>query len=311
MRKIGIIGLGHVGSTVAHGLIVEGVADEYVFIDLNEKKVNSDALDFEDAKTNLTNSFKITVNDYSALDDADVVISALGKIELQYNNTTHDRFVELAHNVDQVKSVSAKLRATDFSGVLVVITNPCDAIAALYQAETGYPQEKVLGTGTLLDTARMHRAVGAAFDIDPRSVEGYNLGEHGNSQFTAWSTVRVMSRPIVELAEEQGVDLAAIEKDSIVGGYTVFDGKGYTAYGIATSAIRLAKTVVQDARTEMPVSHKRPEYASYLSYPAVVGREGVVAYTQLDLTEEELVKLQASADSIQSHFEAVVGKNVR
>ena len=139
MRKIGIIGLGHVGSTVAHGLIAEGVADEYVFIDKNEGKVQAEALDFEDAKTNLANSYQITVNDYAALGDADVVISALGNIELQHNNPTHDRFVELSYNVEQVRQVAADLKQTDFSGVLVVITNPCDAIAALYQAETGYP----------------------------------------------------------------------------------------------------------------------------------------------------------------------------
>lgn len=306
MRKIGIIGMGHVGSTVAHGLIAEGVADEYVFIDKNEKKVQADVLDFEDAKTNLNNSFSVTVNDYQALGDADVIISAIGKIELQYDNVEHDRFIELPHNVEQVKEVSAKLKETDFAGVLVVITNPCDAIAAVYQSETGYPQEKVLGTGTLLDTARMHRAVGSAFNVDPRSVAGYNLGEHGNSQFTAWSTVSLRGQPITELAAEQGIDLAAIEEDSVVGGYTVFDGKGYTSYGIATAAIRLAKTVIQDAKTEMPVSHKRPEFASYLSYPAIVGRQGVVSYSQLDLTEEELAKLQKSADSIQTQFEKVV-----
>ncbi|WP_059378627.1 L-lactate dehydrogenase [Fructobacillus pseudoficulneus] len=306
MRKIGIIGLGHVGSTVAHGLIAEGVADEYVFIDKNEGKVQAEALDFEDAKTNLANSYQITVNDYAALGDADVVISALGNIELQHNNPTHDRFVELSYNVEQVRQVAADLKQTDFSGVLVVITNPCDAIAALYQAETGYPKEKVIGTGTLLDTARMHRAVGKAFDVNPKSVAGYNLGEHGNSQFTAWSTVSLQGQPITKLAEEKGLDLAAIEQDSIVGGYTVFEGKGYTSYGIASAAIRLAKAVIQDAKVEMPVSHKRPEYGSYLSYPAVVGREGIVAYSQLDLTAEELSKLQNSADSIQSKFEEVV-----
>ncbi|MCK8617437.1 saccharopine dehydrogenase NADP-binding domain-containing protein [Fructobacillus sp. M158] len=308
MRKVGIIGMGHVGSAVAHAMVQEGDFDEYVLIDKREEKVRAEALDLEDAAANQDSAYRIIMNDYGALSDADVVISAVGNIQLQHNNPSKDRFIELPYNVDQVRQVSAQLKQTDFAGVLIVITNPCDAIAALYQQETGYPAEKVIGTGTLLDTARMRRATGAAFQVSPKSVSGYNLGEHGNTQFTAWSTVAVAGQPVEQLAKDKSLDLAAVEKDSIVGGYTVFSGKGFTSYGIASAAIVLAKAVVSDAHQELPVSHYQVRFNTYLSTPAIVGRQGIVAESALSLTAEEEKKLSQSADSIAQKFNEVVGK---
>lgn len=306
MRKIGIIGMGHVGSAIAHAMVQEGLADQYVFIDENEEKVQAEALDLEDAKANQANDYQITVNDYAALDDADVVISSIGNIQLQHNNPSKDRFIELPYNVEQVRKVSAKLKQTAFAGVLVVITNPCDAIAALYQKETGYDQKRVIATGTLLDTARMRRAVGSFFNVSPKAVSGYNLGEHGNTQFSAWSTVSVLGQPVSKLASERQLDLGDIEKDSIVGGYTVFMGKGFTSYGIASAAIVLTKAILSDAHQEMAVSHYQEKYGTYLSTPAIVGREGIVEEVPLFITSEEEEKLAASAASIAGKFAEVV-----
>ena len=157
-----------------------------------------------------------------------------------------------------------------------------------------------MGTGTLLYSARMKRAVGAALDVDPRSVEGYNLGEHGNSQFTAWSTVKVMDRSIKDWAQEDGLDLDKLNEDIRMGGFTVFSGKKYTNYGISTAAVKLALAVLNDAHIELPVSNYREEYGTYLSYPAIIGRKGVIKQVQLDLPQEELDKLQYSADFIKS-----------
>ena len=249
-RKVGVIGMGNVGSTVAHYIVAMGFADDLVLIDKNEAKVKADALDFEDAMANLPFHTNITVNDYSALKDADVIVSALGNIKLQ-DNPNADRFAELPFTRQAVKEVAQKIKESGFKGKIVAITNPVDVITSLYQKITGLPKNHVLGTGTLLDSARMKRAVAERLNLDPRSVDGYNLGEHGNSQFTAWSTVRVLGRPL----------------------------------------------------TELPVSNFREEYGVYLSYPAVVGRDGVVEQAQLDLTEEELQKLQTSADFIKEKYQ--------
>ena len=160
----------------------------------------------------------------------------------------------------------------------------------------------MIGTGTLLDSARMKRAVAKKLNLDPRSVAGYNLGEHGNSQFTAWSTVRVLGKPIEQIADQKGLDLVDLDKAAREGGFIVFHGKKYTSYGVATAAVRLVNTILSNALTELPVSNYREEYGVYLSYPAVVGRDGIVEQCQLDLTAEELQKLQVSADFIKQKF---------
>ena len=294
--------MGNVGSTVAHYIVAMGFADDLVLIDKNEAKVKADALDFEDAMANLPFHTNITVNDYSALKEADVIVSALGNIKLQ-DNPNADRFAELPFTRQAVKEVAQKIKESGFKGKIVAITNPVDVITSLYQKITGLPKNHVLGTGTLLDSARMKRAVAERLNLDPRSVDGYNLGEHGNSQFTAWSTVRVLGRPLTELADKRGLDLEELDKEAKMGGWTVFQGKKYTNYGVATAAVKLVNAILSDSLTELPVSNFREEYGVYLSYPAVVGRDGVVEQAQLDLTEEELQKLQTSADFIKEKYQ--------
>ena len=298
-RKVAIIGMGNVGAAVAHGLIAQGAFDDYVLIDTNEAKVKADALDFQDAAANLNHHANITVNSYEALADADVIISALGNIKLQ-DNPNADRFAELPFTSKEVIEVSKKIKEVGFKGILIAITNPVDVVTSLYQHYTGLPKERVIGTGTLLDTARMKRAVGVRFGVDPRSVYGYNLGEHGNSQFTAWSQVRGKGQPISKLTSEEVLEEIATE--AMRGGHTVFYGKKYTSYGIASAAIRLALAVVSDTHEELPVTNYYAPLDTYLSYPALVGRSGIIEQLQLTLTEEEEAKLARSAQFIQDKF---------
>jgi Malate/lactate dehydrogenases len=303
-RKVAIIGTGNVGAACAHYIVSSGFVDDLVMIDINEKKVQADALDFEDAMANLPFHTNIFVNDYSQLDDTDVIISAVGKIKLQ-DRVEPDRFAELDYTSNAVTDVATKIKATKFNGKIVVISNPNDVMVSIYQEITGLPKAHVMGTGTLLDSARMKRAVGAALNVDPRSVQGYNLGEHGNSQFTAWSTVKVLDQSISQLAEKDGLDLDKLNDDIRMGGFTVFSGKKYTNYGISTAAVRLTLAILNDAYIELPVSNFREEYGVYLSYPAIVGRDGIVKQIQLDLPQEELDKLQYSADYIKSKLPEV------
>ena len=298
-RKIGIIGMGNVGAAVAHGLIAQGTFDDYVLIDTNINKVTADALDFQDAAANLGFQANIIVNDYQALSDADLVVVALGNIKLQ-DNPNADRFAELPFTAAQVPQVAENIKQSGFSGVLIVISNPVDVVTSLFQHHTGLPKEQVIGTGTLLDTARMKRAVGLRFKLNPRSVSGYNLGEHGNSQFVAWSQVRVKGQPIESLMDRAELDNLATE--ALKGGHTVFYGKKYTSYGIASAAIRLALAVISDSHEELTISQYYEPLATYLGYPAIVGRAGVIEQITLDLTDEEAAKLTASANYIKEKF---------
>ncbi|MBM6954766.1 L-lactate dehydrogenase [Limosilactobacillus coleohominis] len=300
-RKVAVVGMGHVGATVAHYLVSGGFTDDLALFDTNEAKVQADALDLRDAMANLPYHTNLTVNDVSQLRDCDVVVSALGKSKL-VDTPDHDRFAEFKFTRTQVPLVAKMLVDNGFHGKLVDVTNPCDVITSMYQKLTGLPKEHVMGTGTLLDSARMRARVGEALKVDSRSVVGFNLGEHGNSQFTAWSTVRVLGKPVTELAEERGLKLSELEERARQGGYLVYQGKKYTNYGVATAAVRLTNAVLNDARTEMPISNYREEYGTYLSYPAVVGRDGVVEQLHLDLTPEEEAKLETSASYIKERL---------
>ncbi|MDU4239552.1 MAG: NAD-binding protein, partial [Limosilactobacillus fermentum] len=153
-RKVAVVGMGNVGATVAHYLVAGGFTDDLVLIDPREEKVVADAVDFEDAMANLEYHTNIFVNDYEALADADVVVSALGNIKLQ-DNPDDDRFAELPYTRVQVKKVATKLKEVGFNGIIVAITNPVDVITSLYQEITGLPKNHVIGTGTLLDSAKM------------------------------------------------------------------------------------------------------------------------------------------------------------
>ena len=295
-NKIGIIGDGHVGSTVAQQLILTGLVDDLVMIDVNEAKVRADQLDFQDAMANLKHHITININDYSALKDADIVISAFGNIELEAGG---ERFAELNYNRERIGDIAEAIKKSGFNGILLAITNPVDAITNMYQELTGLPRKHVIGTGTLLDTARMKRAVGERMNVDPRSVEGFNLGEHGNSQFTAWSTVKVLEKPITEVAKAKHLKLEDLNDEIKFGGQTVYKGKQYTNYGISAAVTRLVETIQSDAHTEMPVSNYQEKYGTYLSYPAIVGRDGIIQTVELTLTDEEKKKLQSSAATIK------------
>ncbi|MCT6877094.1 MAG: L-lactate dehydrogenase [Lactobacillus apis] len=299
--KIGIIGDGHVGCTIAHELIISGLVDDLVMIDVNEGKVNADAVDFEDAMANLPYHTNIVVNDYDALKDAEVLISTLGKISLE---TKGDRFQELEYNKKQLQPITESIKKSGFNGILLVISNPVDAITNLYQQLTGLPKEHVLGTGTLLDTARMKKVVAKKFNVDPRSISGFALGEHGNSQFTAWSTVKVLEQPITELAKSASWSLDDLEDEIRTGGQTVFMGKHYTNYGVSAAAVRIVRAILTDSHTELPVSSYQEKYGTYMSYPTIVGRNGIEAKIELALTPEEEELLEQSAQAIKEKSQA-------
>lgn len=308
-RKVGVVGQGHVGETLANNLLVTGTVDELVLIDTNEKKLNANATDFEDAEANLPTHTKVVRNDYKALKDADVVVIAVGNIGVQKDDAKHDRFVELKVNSTAAKEVGTKLKEVGFNGILVSISNPCDVIAALFQKYTGLPKNQVIGTGTLLDTARLRKAVGQALDVDPRSVTGYALGEHGNSQFAAWSQVRVLGQNITDLAAvNDDLNLDSLAEATKAGGYTVFHGKLYTNFGIAAAALRLVTAILNDANIELPCSNFREEYGTYCGYPAILGKGGVVKQLQLNLTDDEKKKLAESANYIKTRFDDTVKK---
>ncbi|AZZ61309.1 L-lactate dehydrogenase [Oenococcus sp. UCMA 16435] len=296
MRKIGIIGMGHVGSTLSHIIVDRGMVDEIVLLDINQKHLNAEVLDFQDAQSFLPHHTKIVAGEYKDLSDADLVVSTFGNVNLTAE--TGDRFAELQFNVQQIQSMAAQLKKVHFDGVFLTITNPVDVITAVYQRELALPKGQVIGTGTFLDTSRLKKEIGQRFEIDSRSVSGFVIGEHGNSQFPAWSSIRIFENPVSLIAKENSININDLEEKTKEDAFRVIDGKGYTNIAIATAAATLIEMILSDSHSEVIVSHYNKKFGIYISLPAIIGRKGIVKDIYLPLNREESKKLKSSAESI-------------
>lgn len=297
VSKVGIIGVGHVGATVAHVVVQKGLATELVLIDKKVDKAKSEKLDLQDASSFLSTHTSILVGDYKDVADADVIVSALGHIHLLKQGG--DRFAELKKNEPEVKAVAKELKRVGFSGKLLVVTNPNDVMTELYARELDLPHRHVIGSGTVLDSSRMKHYVGDVLGVDSRSVSGYVLGEHGDSQFVAWSSVAIGGRSIVDFVKEANLDLDDLENQARQGGFYVHLGKGYTNVAIAESTVHILEALLKDAKRVLSVSHYHLDKDSYVSTPAIVGKNGIEGVIDLSLNQREQDLLDLSVKMIK------------
>ncbi|MHC5227784.1 L-lactate dehydrogenase [Enterococcus sp. LJL99] len=301
MRRIGIIGLGHVGSTTAFSLINQQVADELVLYDKNEALVEAEVNDLLQGQIGNHSSVRISGNELEQLGTCDLLIFSAGDIQLLQGDT--DRFEELEFTKKAVEEWAPKIKASGFKGILLSITNPCDVIAQYLQELTELPRNQVIGTGTSLDTVRMKQAVGSAMEVHPNSVCGYVLGEHGETQFIAWSTVSVAGRNLKEQLSKS--ELIQLDEEARAGGWRIFFGKTYTCYGIANQATLIAKGILTDAQMIFPVSAYSEEDGIYIGHPAKIGKQGIIARYKPDLPVEEEEQWQRSVMRIKEMHQAI------
>ncbi|MBC2041323.1 L-lactate dehydrogenase [Listeria welshimeri] len=298
-RKVGIIGAGHVGSDVAFSLVTQGICDEIILIDKVEAKAESEALELRDMSSMTHFYTAVTANDWDGLKEADVIIMAVGPETL----LRQDRMEELVETSRSVAEIVPKILATGFEGIFVNITNPCDVITMLIQKITGFDHSRVFGTGTSLDTARMRRVVGEALHINPKSVEGYVLGEHGESQFVAWSTVKIGGVHITDYNTETTLDLPALKDTVRFGGWNILTGKGWTSFGIATATANIVGALLSDAKQVFPLAVFSEQTNTYIGQPAIIGANGVIDILEPTLTKEEQANFSNSAAVIRKAFD--------
>ena len=275
--RIGIIGLGHVGSTLAYTLCLQGLADELVLLDKNKMKVQAEYLELSDTIHNLPNKAVLIKDDDAALKTADIIIFCAGDITVLENAT--DRLAELRVTSKIVEDVAPKIVQSGFSGVLISVTNPCDVIA-LYLAElTGFDKRKVIGSGTLIDTNRLMYRSGR----DDVLV----IGEHGESQVA-------LDVPDV------------IEKIAAKTGWEIYAAKQHTAFGIASSVARIIRVLEQDNGELLPISSYDESVGCYYSTLAKLSLEqGVVERVIPSLSSTERKRLQASIQKIKGNYDRI------
>lgn len=311
LKKVGIIGSGHVGSHCALTLISQGVVDDIKLVDIHKQKAISQALDCMDTLSFLPHRVKVSAGDYEDLGDRDIIIISIGTID----NVSKDRLGELKVSLEIVNSFIPKVMESGFKGYFVVISNPVDIITYYVQKLSGLPHNKVIGTGTGLDSARLKRILSTELDIDASSIQAFMLGEHGNSQFACFSNTYIQGKKLNDFIEENkkyypDFNYNTVEIQTREAGWNIYVGKNSTEFGIAYTCCEIIKAIYHNERKILAVSgYLQGEYGYYDIYtgvPAIIGKNGIEKIIELSLDSIEQAKLKASVDIIRKHI--ILGK---
>ncbi|MDR1506633.1 MAG: L-lactate dehydrogenase [Treponema sp.] len=306
-RRVAIIGTGNVGSTTAFALAVQGIVNELVLIDIDERKAEGHAIDLEDAGAMFPVQIKVWANNWEKAAESGVLVLSAGPLP----RPDQSRLDTLEDAKQIVNSVIPKIIGLGFGGIIINITNPCDVAAHCVWKKSGLPPERVFGTGTMLDSLRLKKIIAKLAGTAPSSIEGFSLGEHGDSQMVPFSHIRAGGKPFLELAEEReelkNADLEDLRRQVSHAGWEVLLRKGHTSYGIAAAAAGAVRAVLNDEKRILPASVLlRGEYGLsglHIGVPALIGEGGAEKVIELRLPPEELAALAASASVIKSYIE--------
>ena len=302
-RKVGIVGCGFVGSASAFSIMRSGLFSQMILIDYDHKRAEGEALDIGHGIP-LSHPMEIKAGDYSDLADADIVVVTAG-VGQKPGETRLDL---VQRNVAVFKSIIPQINESGFSGIMLIVSNPVDILTDIAMRLSNLPENRVLGSGTVLDSARLKYALGKLIEVDPRHVHARMLGEHGDSEFPNWGTANVAGIPVDKCLRMRGVERPLEKMDQIAdevrhSAYEIISKKGMTNYGIATCVTRILECIVRDEKSIMTVSVRVEGLGeadgAVLSMPAVIGSGGVEIKVPLRLNYEELRHLKQSADTMR------------
>lgn len=302
-RKVAVIGCGFVGSATAFTLMQSRLFSEMVLLDANEEKADGEAKDIAHGVP-FAGQMKIYAGNYDDVADSAIIIVTAGA-----NQKPDETRLDLVHkNVAIYKSIIPEIASRDYQGILLIVSNPVDILTYTALKLSGLPENRVIGSGTVLDTARLKYALGEHLSVDSRSVHSFIIGEHGDSEIAAWSSTNVSGIPLNDFCEMRGhfnheasmEEIANRVKNSA---YEIIAKKHATYYGIAMSVKRICECIMRDEKSILPISTiMHGEYGIEniaLSMPAIVGVNGVETHVPISLNEEEAQKLKESADALK------------
>lgn len=301
-RKAAMIGCGFVGSASAFALMQSGLFSELVLIDANHDKAEGEAMDIAHGLP-FAGQMKIYAGDYDDIVDAAVIIVTAGAAQ----KPGETRLDLVNKNVNIFKSIIPEIAKRNYKGILLIVANPVDILTYTAVKLSGLPENRVIGSGTVLDTARLKYALGEHLEVDSRSVHSFIIGEHGDSEIVAWSSTNVSGIPVNDFCELRGhfnheEAMHRIADDVKNSAYDIIEKKGATYYGIAMSVKRICECIMRDEKSILSISSMmHGEYGISdicLSMPTVVGREGVETRVPIQLNEQEESALSASAEQL-------------
>lgn len=311
-KKIGIVGCGNVGATIAYTLMESGLFTEMVLLDKNEAKAHGEAMDLNHCLPFLS-PMQIYQSTYTGLEDAAIVVIAAGAGQRPGEN----RIDLLERNIAIFHEIIERIKEVNNECILLIVSNPVDILTHASLKISGFPSNRVIGSGTVLDTARLKYLIGHKLKVDSRNVHTFIIGEHGDSELAVWSSANVSG---IDLQDYCSICNSCRSLQELYGifdyvknsAYEIIRDKGATYYAIAQSTKRIIKSIVNDEHSILPISTYLDGHYNLkdicLSVPAVVGRNGVEHILDIPLHEEEYKRLQHSAHTIRDAYNAITSE---
>lgn len=309
-RKVAIVGMGNVGASCAFALMQKKLYSEMVLINRSRDKAEGEAMDLSDGLP-YVGSMKIYAGDYEDAADASLIVITSGAAQ----KPGETRLDLVSRNAAIMKSIIDQIKATSFEGILLIVANPVDILTNLALRYSGYSENRVFGSGTVLDTARLKDEIARYLSVDARNVHTMIVGEHGDSEVPLWSITNIAGVEITEFASLRGharghaAAMQQLYENVRDSAYHIIERKGATYYGIAMAVTRIASALVHDEHAVLPVSV--PMHGEYgiegvhLSIPAIIGVSGVEAVVPLRLNGEELARLRDSGEALRELLDQI------
>ena len=307
-KKVAIVGVGMVGMSFAYSMLNQDICDELCLIDINKERARGEAADLSHGLPFAPSSMKIYAGEYEDCADMDLVVICAGAPQLE-GETRRDL---LQKNYKVFKTIVKPVVESGFKGVFLVASNPVDVMTKVVLDLSGFPPEKVLGTGTTLDTARLRYMMSDYFKLNPRNVHAYVIGEHGDSEFVAWSNAQISVLPVSQLENYNENMMGVLMKIAVSvrdSAYEIIKAKKATYYGIGMVLSRLTRAILNDENSVFTVSAylngQYDEKNIYIGVPAVINRNGVREILELSLNSEEKRKFKHSADILKEMLDEI------
>ena len=296
-NKVVIIGCGNVGMSYAYSLLNQRTyVNKLILIDVNKERVEGEVMDLNHCLPYAPSKISINVGDYRDCSDARIVVIAAGA-----NQKPGETRMDLIYkNASIFKGIVDNVMATGFKGIFLVATNPLDVMTYLTYKYSGLKPNQVIGSGTSLDTARLQLMIGKKLCINPKNIQAYVIGEHGDSEFIPWSNANISLQNIKEFFKEE--ELNEIENDVRNAAYKIIEKKGATYYGIGMALVRITNAILGNENTIIAVSVYDEENDVYVGLPAIINSNGAERRIKLNLTEEEKNKLKNSINIIKTNI---------
>ena len=305
-RKVVLVGAGFVGMSMAYSLLNQGGVEELVLIDVNKDKTIGEEMDLSDGLPYAPHKMKIKAGDYSECKDANIVVITAGLAQ----KPGQTRLELAVVNAKIMKEITQNVMANGFSGVFIVASNPVDLMSYVVAEVSGMPKSRVIGSGTVLDTARLRYLIAEYLQVSSKNVHAYILGEHGDSSLVPWDHCYVGCKKMVDIMEDNNYpmeDLKKIHDGVWKAAYEIIDKKRATYYGIGMALNRLVKAVLNDENAILTVStYQNGEYGQeglYIGVPAIINKDGVKEILELKLNDEDQAKFNHSCEIMKENIE--------